>query len=163
MSKRGQVAAVCISPNFNVPKYYQDWVMVGQYGFIGDIHSGSTRISRRTGQPKFNDRQVSICAQEVYKELNEELGLTLASGDFGENITTLGLGDLSDVTPGAWLIIPNKSIAFEVTEQNDPCVNLQKYHKLIVRKTYGRRGLLAIVRMGAGLLLFPGEPIQIIS
>lgn len=155
----GTIAAVCISAEGNVPKYPQTEVVVGEYGFIGDIHAGPTRISRRTGQPKFNDRQVSFVAQEVLDTLNEKLGILLRPGDLGENVTTQGLGDLSNLMPGTRIIAGDA--LFEVTEQNDPCKNLMRYHRLLVKESYGRRGILAIVVQGTDIPLRPGDGIAI--
>ncbi|TSC71587.1 MAG: putative MOSC domain [Parcubacteria group bacterium Gr01-1014_38] len=157
----GKVVAVCLSDKENVPKYPQPEAEIGPYGIVGDFHAGPTRISRRTGQPKFNDRQISLVAQEALDALNAELGITLKPGDLGENITTEGLGDLSDAQPGTRLRI-GPSVILEVTEQNDPCKNLLVYHKLLVKKSYGKRGILAIVREGAEAKLRPGDSIVIL-
>lgn len=162
MQKRGKVIALCISAQGNVPKYPQGEVEVGPSGFVGDFHAGETRISRRTGQPKFNDRQLSLVVKEILDNLNAELGITLKPGDFGENITTEGLGDLSDIPDGARLRIGG-IVALQVTEQNAPCKNLMIYHRLVVKKSYGRRGIMAFVCEGAGAVLKPGMEIEVIA
>lgn len=127
----------------------------------GDYHAGPTRISRRTGEPKFNDRQISIVAKEVMDDLNRELGISLEPGDFGENITTEGLGDLGNLIPGM-LIRLGEMVIVSVTEQNAPCVNLQVYHRLTVTKSYGRRVVLGTILNGAGTVLRPGMSAEII-
>lgn len=125
MASQGNVVAFCISPVGNVPKYPQHEVAIGQYGLVGDFHAGPSRISRSSGKSKFNDRQISLVAQEALDAIGQELELTLRPGDLGENITTHGLGTLSDILPGTLIRIGDTTI-IEVTEQNDPCVNLQK-------------------------------------
>lgn len=161
MDKIGKVVALCISSKGNVPKFAQQEVEVGQFGFVGDVHAGETRTSRSTKQPKPNDRQISLVALEVLDDLNQELGTKLKPGDFGENITTEGLGDLSDIPDGA-LIRIGDAVLLMVTEQNKPCDNLTVYHQLMVKKSYGRRGILAIVKQGAGAKLQPGAAIEVL-
>ncbi|MCH7758752.1 MOSC domain-containing protein [Patescibacteria group bacterium] len=161
MAKKGTIVAVCISSKGNVPKYPQEEVQVGQYGFVGDIHAGETRMSHRTKQEKFNDRQVTLVAQEVLDSLNQELEIFLKPGDLAENITTEGLGDLSDILDGSLLQIGDR-VVLKVTEQNNPCKNILVYHRLLVKKIYGRRGLLAIVKEGVDLRIRPGDIIQVL-
>lgn len=158
---KGLIVAVCTSRNAGVPKYPQTEVLVDEFGLRDDFHAGPTRISRRTGKPKFNDRQISIVAKEVLNDLNRELGTSLKPGDFGENITTEGLGDLGNILPGM-LIRIGDSVIVSITEQNEPCVNLQAYHRLVVKKSYGRRGVLGTLASGAGSILQPGMPAEII-
>lgn len=162
--KTGKVITVCISSQPNIPKYVQEEIEVGEYGFVGDIHAGPTRISRRTGKPKFNERQVSIVAQEDLDFLSAELWIALKPGDLGENITTQGLGSLLSLVPGMCLFI-GKYVILEVTEQNDPCQNINQYHRLLVKTSYQtrRRGVLAIVRTGTGSKIRPGDKIFLCS
>ena len=160
MQLSGTIVAVCTSSQGNVPKYPQSEVEVGPYGFVGDVHAGETRMSRKTGQPKANDRQVSLVAEEVLADLNRELGTALKPGDFGENITVRGIGDLSDVPDGAVLAIGD-AVRLRVTEQNNPCNNLSVYHRLMVKKSFGRRGILTVVVAGAGAKLRPGMSILV--
>ncbi|MDA2922395.1 MOSC domain-containing protein, partial [Patescibacteria group bacterium AH-259-L07] len=161
MKKKGKIAAVCISSKGNVPKYPQEEVQVEQYGFVEDAHAGETRMSHRTKQKKFNDRQISLVAQEVLDSLNQELEISLKPGDLAENITTEGLGDLSDISNRSLLQIGD-SVVLEVTEQNNPCKNILIYHRLLVKKIYGRRGIFAVVKQGVGLRIRPGDIIQVL-
>ena len=161
MPRIGRVVALCISEVGNVPKYPHEMITVGEFGFVGDFHAGKTRISRTTGQPKPNDRQVSLVAKEVLDNLSQELALELKPGDLGENITTEGLGNLADI-PNGWSIKIGETVILEVTKQNDPCNNLSVYHRLMVKSSYGRRGLLATVVGGAGTVLRPGATIEIV-
>ena len=158
--KTGKIVAVCISSEPNIPKYPQEEVEMGEYGLVGDIHAGPTRISHRTGKPKFNDRQVSIVAQEDLDFLNAQLGIVLKPGDLGENITTQGLGSFSHVVPGMCLFF-GKDVLLEITEQNDPCQHINQYHHLLVKISYRTRtrGVLAVVKAGAGSKIHPGDMI----
>ncbi|RJQ36136.1 MOSC domain-containing protein [Candidatus Parcubacteria bacterium] len=159
MERIGKVIAVCLSKQGNVPKYPQARVIVDQ-GFTGDFHAGATRISRTTGQPKLNDRQLSLVADEVLDALEEELGIFLPAGSFGENITTLGLGNLADIPNGAIIAIGD-AVRLRVMAQNTPCANLNIYHPQMVRHSYGRRGILATVLAGNGAELRPDMPIRV--
>ena len=161
----GTIIALCISSKGGVPKYPQEKIEVGQYGFIGDFHAGSTRISRKTGKSKINDRQITLVAQEALDIVNIELGISLKPGDLGENITTIGLGNLSGINGGVLLLAEGVEgmVLFRVVEQNDPCSNLSIYHKQLPKKTMGKRGVLAIVSQGAGVHLRPGAKICIVE
>lgn len=162
--KTGKIVAVCVSDKPNVPKYPQEEIIVGEYGFIGDIHAGPTRISRRTGLPKFNDRQVSIVSKEALDELNAALEISLKPGDLGENITVEGFGNLSDMKPGMCFQIGVR-VLLEITEQNDPCKNLYPYHRLLVKISYSKknRGVLAIVKHGVGSKIRSGDTITLLG
>lgn len=161
MHQKGRIVAVCVSQGKGVPKYPQAEIMLGPYGFAWDFHAREKRISRRTGKPKWNDRQVSMVGKETLDYLNERLSLSLKPGDLGENITTEGLGDLSNIHEGHIFIVGGA--VFSVTEQNDPCVNLAVYHKLLVKESYGKRGVVGIVERGAGVTLKPGMIIDLID
>ena len=160
MEQHGHVAAVCVSSDPGVPKYPQSSALMGLYGLSGDYHAGEFRISRATKLPKLNDRQVSLVALEVLASVGEELMVGLQPGYFGENITTQGLGDLSDIKPGTIIRIGQWTY-LQVTEQNEPCVNLNRWHPLTVKKSYGRRGLLAVVKSGEGAVIRPGDVIVV--
>ncbi len=157
--RRGRVLAVCLSPRGGVPKYPQPQVTVGPYGVEGDHHYGAFRTSRRTGQPVPNLRQVSVCAQEVYDEVEAALGVRVPPGGFAENVLVEGLGDLSDLGPGDLLRFEG-GVEFEVTEQNVPCANLSVYHPLVPRLVYGRRGIVGVVRRPGTLR--PGEWVEVV-
>lgn len=135
-------------------------VAVDEHGLRGDRHAGPTRLSGRRGVAVPNDRQITFVAQEALDDLGRELDVTLGPGDFGENICVRGLGDLSDVRPGA-LLVTGRGVAFRVTGQNEPCSNLTEYHRLMVKAAYGRRGLLATVEAGAGLAVAAGDTIEL--
>jgi len=140
----GTVVAVCLRKEGGVPKYPQPEVIVGEYGIEGDWHSGPMR-TRSNGEVVPNTRHVSLVAKEVFDDLNRELGTDIPHGGFGENILVEGMGDLGSIAEGDVLRF-SSGVELEVTAQNDPCKNLMVYHNQIPKLSYGRRGLLAVVR-----------------
>ncbi len=87
--------------------------------------------------------------------------MALGPGSLGENICVEGLGDLLAVEPGA-TVRTDRGVVLRVTGQNEPCDNLMQHHRLLVRKAYRRRGVLATVVSGAGLLVAPGDRIDVV-
>lgn len=164
-SKVGMVIAACTSLDEGVPKYPQVSVRIAEFGFEGDFHCKPMRRSfSKPGTEKPNvDRHITIVAQEALTYANEALGheVTLTSGDLAENITTSGLGDLSDIPPGAVVKI-NGVPSFEVVEQNEPCGNLRRYHKRLAKVIYGKRGLLCRVIGNIGGTVRTGDRIEIV-
>ena len=157
----GVVVAVCIGKPGDLWKTpVSGEVPVDEHGLRGDRHAGPTRVSSKTKQTVPNERQVTIVGQEALDDLGRELEVTLEPGDLGENICVSGLGDLSDVQPGA-LLVTGRGVAFRVTGQNEPCSNLMEYHRLMVKASYRRRGLLAMVESGAGLAIAAGDTIEL--
>lgn len=157
----GTVVAVCVGRPGELWKTpVSGEVAVEKHGLQGDRHAGPTRVSSKTKQTFPNERQVTIVGQEALDDLGRELEVTLEPGDLGENICVSGLGDLSDVQPGA-LLVTGRGVAFRVTGQNEPCSNLMEYHRLMVKASYGRRGLIATVESGAGLAIEAGDAIEL--
>lgn len=157
----GTVVAVCIAAPgelFKTP--VQGEVVVDQYGLRGDRHAGPTRMSNRKRVEVPNDRQVTLMAGEALDDLGRELDVTLEPGDFGENVCVRGFGDLSDVAPGT-RFVTDRGVVFRVTGQNAPCANLMRYHRQMVKASYGRRGLLAVVEAGAGQTIAAGDRIEL--
>lgn len=163
MANKGTIVAVCVSPEGNVPKYVQECVTVGPWGFVDDFHGREYRISHSTGQPKLNvDRQISLVEEEVLATLNWDLKISLGPGDLAENVLTRGIL-LRDLEPGALLRL-GQGVVLEVTEQNIPCANIQIYHRLLVTTIHRMRGrgVLAIVKEGVGMVLRPGDTVEVI-
>jgi hypothetical protein len=155
----GTVVAVCLRAEGGVPKYAQSEVVVGEYGIKGDWHSGPLR-TRSNGDIAPNTRHVSLVAKEVFDDLNRELGTDIPQGGFGENILVEGMGDLSDIAEGDMLRF-SSGVELEVTGQNDPCKNLMVYHNQIPKRSYGRRGVLAVVKTTGRLK--PGDTVSVVS
>src|SRR2546425_1105148 len=133
MSHKGKVFAVCVSQGGGIPKYPRPEVGVGEYGIIGDAHYGQTKLNTETGEIQANLRQVSIISLEVLLYLHTVLGISLKPGYLGENITTQGLGDLSDLSENSLLRI-GPSVLLRVTGQNRPCRKLSVYHPQIIKE-----------------------------
>lgn len=163
MSRVGYITAVCTSLVGGVPKYPQERVQIGLHGLVGDYHNREWRPSHNKSRfgvlmPN-NDRHITVVAQEAYDALNAELGIALKAGDFGENILVRDMGYLNDIPDDARLTTCGGHVVLRVVEQNDPCVNLAPYHRLMVKKAYGQRGLLCAIERGRDAFLVPGLPI----
>ena len=153
----GTVVAVCSKAGRGVPKIPQAEVTVGEHGIDGDFHAGPMR-TRSNGEVLPNNRHISIVAKEVFDDLNRELGTDIPEGGFGENILVEGMGNLSDLKEGDMLRF-SSGVELEITGQNDPCKNLMIYHQSIVKLSYGRRGVLAIVKRQG--VLRPGDTVSV--
>jgi MOSC domain-containing protein YiiM len=154
----GTVVAVCLRKEGGVPKHPQSEVIVGEYGIQGDWRSGPMR-TRSNGEVVPNTRHISLVAKEVFDDLNRELGTDIPHGGFGENILVEGMGDLGTITEGNVLRF-SSGVELEVTGQNDPCKNLMVYHNQIPKLSYGRRGVLAIVRTTGRVK--PGDTVSVV-
>jgi len=153
--RKGKVVAVCSSPKHGFPTYPQDRVHIGPEGIPGDAHSGPMRASfTRPGTQKPNDRPISIVSDEVRQEMNHRLGLNMQPGDFNEQVSVSGLGDLGDVPIGSRVDF-STGVSLEVVDKAYPCAELERYNgrgliKELARKEpdgtiYSRRGILAKV------------------
>lgn len=151
------VVAVCLSEVGGIPKYPQASVTVGAYGVEGDYHAGAMRTNSK-GEQVPNERQVSVVALEAIEAVGEALAVEIPHGGLGENVLVRGLGDLSQLQPGARLVF-GSGVELEITEQNAPCANLSVYHPQAVKQLYGRRGVLATV-VGRGTLQ-PGDSVTV--
>ncbi len=157
--RRGTVVAVCLNPNPGIPKHPQPAVTVGPEGIEGDFHAGP--IARHAGRNESpNRRQITVVAQEVIDALNRELSVAIPPGGFGENVLVQGLGDLADLKAGDLLRF-SSGVELEVTGQSSPCQNLMVYHALLPKRVYGRRGIVAVVRIPG--LLRPGDTVEVDS
>jgi MOSC domain-containing protein YiiM len=159
---KGEIVAVCLGKPGDLWKFPVPEVELGPFGIVGDRHYGPTRRSYKDPtKEKPNDREISIVAQELYDVLNQEFGLTLSAGNFGENLLVRGLGNLSQVLDKTYLWI-GKGLVLRVSGQNNPCKNLMVYHTQLVKASYGRRGLLATVVGGVGEKIRAGDSIEIL-
>lgn len=164
MQTKGQIVSINISGTGGIPKNPIPMAHVGMWGLVGDYHNRQMRRSfSKPGTFKPNtDRHLTLLAQEVLTDLNRELLLSLKGGSLGENITTKGLGDLSKIPDGSRLRIGTQ-VVLRVTEQNQPCMNLYPVHRLLVKRIYGRRGLLCTIEEGVDESIFVGDKIQLIT
>jgi len=100
------VVAVCISENKGERKTPVDSVELREnHGIVGDAHAGDWH------------RQVSLLASESIDKM-KALGLDVDSGDFAENITTIGI-ELVTLPVGARLKVGETLL--EVTQIGKEC------------------------------------------
>jgi len=105
----GKITAVCLSPGKGTRK-----TNVGRaelrprHGLVGDAHAGDWH------------RQVSLLAEESIEKARS-MGLDVKEGDFGENLTTVGL-DLPRLPVGTRLWV-GKDVVLEVTQIGKVCHN----------------------------------------
>jgi MOSC domain-containing protein YiiM len=152
--RTGKVIAVCYSPELinGVGKQTHASGEVTRLGIPGDRHYGETRVSSRGVVP--NDRPITIVGQESLVEVCGRLGVPLVPpGGLGENILIEGMGDLSDVLPGDVVRVTpaeggegaEPAVVLLARKQNEPCSNLQIYHRLMTKELFGKRGVICTV------------------
>ncbi len=150
--RSGTVIAVCYSSELinGVGKQPHQSARITTWGIPGDRHYGETRMSHSLRKPVPNDRPITAVGVEAVRDVCELLGIPhIPAGGLGENLLLEGLGDLSDLQPGDELHITGADgtpgAVLVVRKQNEPCSNLQIYHRLMVREMYGRRGVVCTV------------------
>jgi len=103
---KGRIRALSISNRKGIPKTnVPEAELQADHGMVGDAHAGSEH------------RQVSLLAGEEIDALREK-GVSVAPGDFAENITTQGL-DLRRLKVGTRLRIGDAEL--EVTQMGKRC------------------------------------------
>lgn len=163
------VTAVSSSPSHSFSKTNQDVIrlLVG-LGVEGDAHLGATvkhrsRVAKDPSQP--NLRQVHLIHAELHDELRQA-GFNVSAGDMGENVTTRGI-DLLELPTGARLLI-GRSAVVEVTGLRNPCVQIDRFQKGLMKAVLGRdahgnlvrkSGIMAIVLEGGEVR--SGDGIQV--
>ena len=120
--------------------------LVAGVGVEGDAHSGATvkhrsRVAKNPAVP--NLRQVHLIHAELFDELRAA-GFSVAAGELGENITTEGI-DLLSLPAGTRLQI-GASAVVEVTGLREPCTQIDKFQKGLMKATLGRDAAGNIVR-----------------
>jgi MOSC domain-containing protein YiiM len=140
-----KVVAVCISKNKGERKSPLAQVELREnYGIIGDAHAGQWH------------RQVSLLAQESIDKMRQ-MGLAVASGDFAENITTLGI-DLPALPVGTRLVVGETLL--EVTQIGKECHNRCAIYDQAGDCVMPKEGIFARVLRGG--LLKPGDNITVL-
>ena len=135
--RTGTVIAVCYSAELinGVGKEPHESGEITRLGIPGDRHYGETRVSPRLGVIP-NDRPITIVGVEGVRDVCEQLDVpTIPPGGLGENLLIEGMGDLGDILPGDLVrVLPadstEPSVILLARLQNEPCSNLQIYHKL---------------------------------
>jgi len=134
----------------NVGKQPRESADITVWGIPGDRHYGETRYSVSHHARVPNNRPITICGVEAARAACEKLGAApIPPGGVGENLLTEGLGDLGDLDEGDLLQVLDREgepkVVFEVRKQNEPCSNLQIYHRLMTKELMGRRGVICSV------------------
>ena len=141
-----EVIAVCISEKKGERKHpVPEITLRCGHGIVGDAHAGSWH------------RQVSLLADESVETMRA-LGMTLAPGDFAENILTRGIV-LKTLPVGTRLRVGETVL--EITQIGKQCHN-----DCAIKKTTGRcvmptDGVFAVV-LEEGVIR-PGDAIEILE
>ena len=152
--------------SFSKPNHEVIRLLAG-LGVEGDAHLGTTvrhrsRVAKDPSQP--NLRQVHLIHAELFDEL-EAQGFDVAAGAMGENITTRGI-DLLGLPTGARLLI-GKSAVIEVTGLRNPCVQIDRFRKGLMKAVLGKdadgnlirkSGIMGIVIEGGDIR--PGDAVR---
>jgi len=152
-----------------IPKVSRDAItLVSGHGVDGDYHAGAlvrhrSRAAKTPALP--NRRQVHLIHSELFDEV-ALLGIAVAPGQMGENITTRGLA-LLDLAPGALLHV-GESAVIEVTGVRNPCNQLDAIDERLLAQVavkcddggiIRKAGVMGIVVEGG--LVRPGDSIQV--
>jgi hypothetical protein len=150
--RTGTIIALAYSPDLinNVGKQTHDTADVTYLGIPGDRHYGPTRYSSSARRTVPNNRPITICGVEATRDACEKLGADpVPPGGMGENLLTEGLGDLGDLDKGDRIQVLDSQgepkVIFEVRKQNEPCSNLQVYHRFMTKELFGKRGVICSV------------------
>ena len=141
-----EVIAVCISEKKGERKHpVPEIALRRDHGIVGDAHAGNWH------------RQVSLLAEESVDTMRA-LGLTLAPGDFAENILTRGI--VLKTLPVGTLLRVGETV-LEITQIGKQCHN-----DCAIKKTTGRcvmptDGVFAVV-LEEGVIR-PGDAIEILE
>ncbi len=165
----GTVEAVSRSSEYTFTKPNQPEIrLLAGLGVEGDVHQGVTvkhrsRVRRDPTAP--NLRQVHL----VHGELQDELraaGFGVEPGSVGENVTTRGV-DLLGLPTGTRLHLGGEAVV-EVTGLRNPCVQLDGFHKGLMKAVLDRdadgnlvrkAGVMAVVLVGGPVR--PGDAIRV--
>lgn len=163
------VTAVSCSASHSFGKANQLSIrLLAGLGVAGDAHAGKTvkhrsRVAKDPTQP--NLRQVHLIHAELHDELNAA-GFDVGAGQMGENITTRGI-DLLSLPRGTRLKIGDMA-AVEVTGLRNPCVQIDRFRRGMMKAVLGRdeqgnlvrkAGVMGIVLEGGDVK--PGDTIRI--
>ena len=125
-----QVVSVCISEKKGTKKHpVAEISLWPHHGIVGDAHAGDWH------------RQVSLLANESVDRMRKE-GLTLAAGDFAENILTEGI-TLRTLPVGTVLRVGE--VRLEVTQIGKQCHNDCEIKRTTGKCVMPTEGIFAIV------------------
>ncbi|MFA5701372.1 MAG: MOSC domain-containing protein, partial [Desulfuromonas sp.] len=142
---KGQVVAVCLSHQTGERKTPVDRVELREnHGIIGDAHAGDWH------------RQISLLAKESIDKMRA-VGLDVNSGDFAENLTTVGI-NLPQLPLGTRFGIG--SCLLELTQIGKKCHNRCAIYHQAGDCVMPKEGVFAKVLCGG--FISSGDPIEII-
>lgn len=125
-----QVVSVCISEKKGTKKHpVAEISLRPHHGIVGDAHAGDWH------------RQVSLLANESVDRMRKE-GLTLAAGDFAENILTEGI-TLRTLPVGT--VLRAGEVRLEVTQIGKECHNDCAIKQAVGRCVMPTEGIFAVV------------------
>ena len=141
-----QVVSVCISEKKGTKKHpVAEISLRPHHGIAGDAHAGDWH------------RQVSLLANESVDRMRKE-GLTLAAGDFAENILTEGI-TLRTLPVGT--VLRAGEVRLEVTQIGKECHNDCEIRRLTGMCVMPTDGIFAVV-LNEGVIR-PGDQIEVES
>ena len=141
-----QVVSVCISEKKGTKKHpVAEISLRPHHGIVGDAHAGDWH------------RQVSLLANESVDRMRKE-GLTLAAGDFAENILTEGI-TLRTLPVGT--VLRAGEVRLEVTQIGKECHNDCAIKKAVGKCVMPTDGIFAVV-LNEGVIR-PGDQIEVES
>ena len=141
-----QVVSVCISEKKGTKKHpVAEISLRPHHGIVGDAHAGDWH------------RQVSLLANESVDRMRKE-GLTLAAGDFAENILTEGL-TLRTLPVGT--VLRAGEVRLEVTQIGKECHNDCEIRRMTGMCVMPTDGIFVVVLNEA--VIRPGDQIEVES
>ena len=130
----GKIAAVSISEKRGMKKKnVKSAVLIENSGIQGDAHAG------------YKNRQISLLALESINKMQDD-SINLNPGDFGENITTIGL-NLMKLPIGSILKIGEKAI-IKITQKGKLCHNRCSIYNSVGDCVMPREGVFGVVIQG---------------
>ena len=141
-----QVVSVCISEKKGTKKHpVAEISLRPHHGIVGDAHAGDWH------------RQVSLLANESVDRMRKE-GLTLAAGDFAENILTEGI-TLRTLPVGT--VLRAGEVRLEVTQIGKECHTDCEIRRMTGMCVMPTDGIFAVV-LNEGVIR-PGDQIEVES
>ena len=156
----GVVAAVSASARHGLSKQTRESIrLVAGLGVKGDAHAGATTqhlYLKKKHPDRKNLTQVHLLHAELFAEL-AEAGFSVAAGEMGENVTTIGV-DLLALPVGAKLLLGGEAVV-AVTGLREPCAQLNRLRAGLMKALVGRDARGHAVRKTGimGVVLAGGE------
>ena len=144
--------------------------LIAGFGVQGDAHGGKTvqHLSDKKKNPEApNLRQVHLMHSELFDELAEQ-GITVLSGQMGENLVTRGI-DLLNLSEGTEFHFPSGAV-IQITGLRSPCKKLNTIHPDLLKAVVEKRadgsvnkktGVMSIVLKSGDIR--EGDKITIVS